>query len=126
MLTSALFLFLTLIVYTCDPDLHQPLFGKITIGFLINNILAFVFNAAIYLSRQVEDVIPVGSFACVALGYLMLYTFFSFMLWINSMAGSIFFKFSSLVSPSTDMDTPKIYIYIIYAQVRIQTFASHD
>ena len=31
-LVSALFLLLTLIAYVIDPDLHKPLFGKITLG----------------------------------------------------------------------------------------------
>ena len=52
LLVSALFLFLTLIAYIVDPDLHRPLFGKITLGFVCNNLIAYLCLAFVYLSSN--------------------------------------------------------------------------
>ena len=51
-LVSALFLLLTLIAYVIDPDLHKPLFGKITLGFVFNNLIAYLCLAFVYLGAN--------------------------------------------------------------------------
>ena len=51
-LVSALFLLLTLIAYVIDPDLHKPLFGKITLGFVCNNLIAYLCLAFVYLGAN--------------------------------------------------------------------------
>ena len=117
MLISSLFLLLTLIAYLVDPDLHRPLFGKITIGFVFNNLVSYICLSGNYLSRSVTGLLPNGSFGCIAVGYLTLYTFTSFMFWINAMAANIFFKFTSMMSSSTDNDKVKYVLYTLYAQV---------
>ena len=117
MLISSLFLLLTLLAYLVDPDLHRPLFGKITIGFVFNNLIAYICLAGNYLSMSLGGLFPTASFGCVTVGYLTLYTFTSFMFWINAMAANIFFKFSSMMSSSSDNDTVKLVLYILYAQV---------
>ena len=59
-----------------------------------------------------------SSVSCISVGYLTLYTFTSYMFWINAMAANIFFKFSSLLSISnTEKDSLKFILYTIYAQV---------
>ena len=117
MLISSLFLLLTLIAYVVDPDLHRPLFGKITLGFVFNNFIAYICLAGNYLSRHNRGMLPSSSFGCVAVGYLTLYTFTSFMFWINAMGANIFFKFSSILSSSSDNDRVKFVLYTFYAQV---------
>ena len=117
MLISSLFLLLTLLAYLVDPDLHRPLFGKITIGFVFNNLIAYICLSGNYLSMSLGGLFPTASFGCITIGYLTLYTFTSFMFWINSMAANIFFKFSSMMSSSSDNDTIKLALYILYAQV---------
>ena len=117
MLISSLFLLLTLIAYIVDPDLHRPLFGKITIGFVFNNFIAYLSLSGNYLSRSVNGLLPTGSFACTTIGYITLYTFTSFMFWINAMAANIFFKFTSMKSSSADNDKAKFILYTLYAQV---------
>ena len=117
MLVSSVFLLLTLIVYLVDPDLHRPLFGKITIGFVFNNLIAYICLSGNYLSMSVDGLFPTNSYGCIIIGYLTLYTFTSFMFWINAMAANIFFKFSSIMSSSSDNDTLKLSMYMLYAQV---------
>ena len=52
---------------------------------MLNNCLAFICNASNYLGSRIDGLLPVGS-----TGYLTLYTFTSFMFWINAMAANIF------------------------------------
>ena len=59
LLVSSLFLFLTLIAYIVDPDLHRPLFGKITLSFVCNNLIAYLCLAFVYLSDSLR--FPQGS-----------------------------------------------------------------
>jgi hypothetical protein len=110
---SSLFLLATLLVYIINPDLHRPLFGKITLGFVVNNLIAYICIISIYLP---ESLIPLHSAGCVITGYAILYTFTTFMFWINAMAANIFFKFSSIMNSNSDNDNIKIVFYSIYAQ----------
>ena len=57
--------------------------------FVFNNCLAFICNASNYLGSRIDGLLPVGSTGCVLIGYLTLYTFTSFMFWINAMAANI-------------------------------------
>ena len=123
MLVSSVFLLLTLVVYLLDPDLHRPLFGKITIGFVFNNLIAYLCLFGNYFNMFLDaSLFPYGTFGCVIIGYLTLYTFTSFMFWINAMAANIFFKFSSMMSSSSDHhnDNTKLFLYMLYSQVRFQ------
>ena len=116
MLISSLFLLLTLIAYIVDPDLHGPLFGKITIGFILNNCIAYICLSVHRLSNA-NGLLQTGYFGCVCIGYITLYTFTSFMFWINAMAANIFFKFTSLKSSSADNEKVKFIFYTLYSQV---------
>merc|ERR1719312_915335 len=123
MLVSSVFLLLTLVVYLLDPDLHRPLFGKITIGFVFNNLIAYLCLFGNYFNMFLDaSLFPYGTFGCVIIGYLTLYTFTSFMFWINAMAANIFFKFSSMMSSSSDHhnDNTKLFLYMLYSQVWFQ------
>ena len=108
---------MTLIAYLVDPDLHRPLFGKITIGFVFNNLIAYICLSANYLTRSANRFFPNGSFGCSMIGYITLYTFTSFMFWINAMAANIFFKFSSMMSSGSEHRNKKFLYYTLYAQV---------
>ena len=122
MIISCIFLFLTLFVYIVDPELHRPLFGKITIGFVLNNLAAFLCLAVAYLGkRSNSSMLMRGTSGCIVIGYISLYTFTSFMMWINAMAANIFFKFSRVMSGAgaPDNSVKKFSLYAIYAQVRI-------
>eukprot|EP00092_Neocalanus_flemingeri_P083242 GFUD01104451.1.p1 GENE.GFUD01104451.1~~GFUD01104451.1.p1 ORF type:complete len:540 (-),score=97.41 GFUD01104451.1:263-1882(-) len=116
MLISSLFLLLTLIAYLVDPELHRPLFGKITIGFVFNNLIAYLCLSGNYLSRHANGLLLPNSLGCITVGYLTQYTFTSFMFWINAMAANIFLKFSSTLSSTSDNDRAKYILYTLYAQ----------
>ena len=123
LLISSVFLLLTLIVYLLDPDLHRPLFGKITIGFVFNNLIAYLCLSVNYLNMFVKvKLFPIGSFGCDIIGYITFYTFTSFMFWINAMAANIFFKFSSIMSSGSEHhnDRTKLFLYLLYSQVKFQ------
>ena len=117
MIISCIFLFLTLFVYIVDPELHRPLFGKITIGFVLNNLAAFLCLAVAYLGkRSNSSMLMRGTSGCIVIGYISLYTFTSFMMWINAMAANIFFKFSSIMRSSSENSGVKFVLYLVYAQ----------
>ena len=125
MLISSLFLLLTLIAYIVDPDLHRPLFGKITIGFVFNNLVAYICLSGNYLSRSVNGLLPNGSFGCITIGYITLYTFTSFMFWINAMALNIFMRFSSKLASRSENKRAKFISYFLYAQVAMKCNNKH-
>ena len=113
---SSIFLFLTLITYIISPDLHKPLFGKITLGYIINNIAAYIFLSLRYLSTTYKTGAGLNSIPCILMGYTILYTFTSLMFWINAMAANIFFKFSSTLSSPPRNESSSFKFYILYAQ----------
>ena len=120
MLISCIFLFLTLFVYIVDPKLHEPLFGKITIGFVLNNLAAYLCLAVVYLGkRSNSSKLMRGTSGCILIGYFSLYTFTSFMMWINAMAANIFFKFSRVMTGAgaPDNSMKRFSLYAVYAQV---------
>ena len=106
-------------MYLLDPDLHRPLFGKITIGFIINNVIAYLCLSGNYLNI---NMFPNGSYGCVTIGYLTQYTFISFMFWINAMAVNIFFKFTSMRSSSSEHqnNNRNLFLYLLYSQVEFK------
>ena len=112
---SSIFLLATILVYIIDPDLHKPLFGKITLSFVINNLIAYICLIGQYLGEYFES-LATNSFTCILTGYLILYTFTTFMFWINAMAANIFFKFSSIMRSSSENSGVKFVLYLVYAQ----------
>ena len=100
-----------------DSDLHRPLFGKITICFLFNNLIAYICLASSFFSRNFTDFLPNNSTSCVLTGYLTFYTTTSFMFWINAMAVNIFLRFRTKLSSRSENKKAKFLSYLIYAQV---------
>jgi len=97
---SVLLLLLTLVVYCLLKTLRQNLFGKLTMGFLLNSLLAF-------LCLGIKNIIDITtlesvleSTGCKVLGYLTQYFFIAFFCWSTCMSVSIARTFSSpVVSP---------------------------
>ena len=58
---------------------------------------------------------------CVGIGYSVLYSFLSFMFWINAMAANIFFRFSASMPQNSDDGFSK---YFVYSQVRTVSCSS--
>ena len=109
-------MFFTIVSYCLDPDLHGPLFGKITIGFVVNNFAAYVCLAVSYILQSYKGVYLGSQNICVLVGYITLYTFTSFIFWINAMAANIFFKFSAFIPQTSEIDCATFLRYILYAQ----------
>ena len=117
LLISSVFLFLTLIAYIMDSDLHRPLFGKITICFVFNKLIAYLCLASSFFSRNFTDLLPNNSTTCVLTGYVTFYATTSFMFWINAMAVNIFLRFRSKLSSRSENKKTKFLSFFIYAQV---------
>ena len=117
LLISSLFLFITLLTYIIDWDIRRPLFGKITISFLINNCIAFLLVAVSFSSDYFENFLAINTFSCILLGYFTLYFSFSFMFWISAMTVNIYLRFSSNLYLQSNDRMIKFLPYFLYAQV---------
>ena len=117
LLISSLFLFITLLTYIIDWDIRRPLFGKITISFLINNCIAFLLVAVSFSSDYFENFLSINTFSCTLLGYFTLYFSLSFMFWINAMTVNIYLRFSSNLYLQSNDRVIKFFPYFLYAQV---------
>ena len=122
MIISSIFLLCTLVAYVILPELHIPLFGKILMGFVLNNCMAYICLAVSYIAERLNsEKLKIGTFGCVLMGYFTLYTFTSFMFWINAMAANIFFKFSAIMTATNNNGWVKFVGYAFYAQVPLST-----
>ena len=115
---STIFLIITLLVYVCEDTLRRtnPLFSKITIGFISNLIICFIVLIDNYLQSLEEErreTVP-----CILSGYMLLYSFLAFFFWINTMSFNIWLKFTrmSMQSPSKEEENKKFWKYVVYAQ----------
>eukprot|EP00092_Neocalanus_flemingeri_P030860 GFUD01033514.1.p1 GENE.GFUD01033514.1~~GFUD01033514.1.p1 ORF type:complete len:712 (+),score=129.88 GFUD01033514.1:89-2224(+) len=115
---STIFLILTLLVYLCEDNLRRtnPLFSRITIGFISNLTVCFIVlvdNYAQQLDGERRE-----TFSCILSGYLVLYFFLGFFFWINTMSFNIWLKFTymSMQNPSPDEERRKFWKYLTYAQ----------
>ena len=107
---ASLLLFFNLIFIR--PKLYRPTFGKITLGFLINNLSAYICIIISYILTHLH-LAPLNSIICVLIGYSVLYTFTAFMFWINTMAISIFVKFGCMRGSSRKL---RLSFCLVYAQ----------
>ena len=106
-------------------DLHRPLFGKITICFVFNNLIAYISLATSFFSRNFTDLLPNNSNACILMGFFTFYTITSFMFWINAMALNIFMRFSSKLASRSENKRAKFISYFLYAQVAMMCNNKH-
>ena len=115
---STTFLIATLLVYVCEDSLRRtnPLFSKITIGFISNLIICCVVvldNRRLSLEEETK-----GTMSCIISGYLLQYFFLAFFFWINGMSFNIWLKFTqmSMQQPSKEEENKKFWKYFLYAQ----------
>ena len=107
-----IFLFFNFCLALLRPEIYRPTFGKITLGFLINNLLAYICIILSYIIKYFQ-LAPLNSYLCILIGYSILYTFTSFMIWINTMAISIFVKFGFVTDSSRKL---RLSFCLVYAQ----------
>ena len=118
---STVFLIITLLVYVVyvyDDGLCKinPLFSKITIGFITNLTIFFIVIIDNY--SHMRDGERRETFPCILSGYLVLYFSLAFFFWINTMSFNIWMKFTfmSMQSPCNEEGCKKFWKYFAYAQ----------
>ena len=123
-LISSFFIFITLVVYCVLRENRSKLFGKLTIGFLLNIFLAFLFTGIHYLLNTRVNTYnlhhPRRSVSfCKALGFIIQHTWIAFFFWMSSMAINITYTFTQSFRHSKAQDrnhTKGLILHILYAQ----------
>jgi hypothetical protein len=115
---SAFFILLTIIVYLLLTDNCSKLFGKLTIGFLINVLLAFFFSGVHFSLNVAENQEWLNTPFCKALGYIVQHTWLSFFLWMSAMAINITITFAQgfKAKGQGKKQTTALTLNILYAQ----------
>ena len=114
---SDIFIFITLCLYFFLNDLRTNLFGKITIGFLLNVFVCYFFLGIHYsLDLHTNKDLLDTSF-CILLGYIIQHTFVGFFFWMSAMAIHITRTLSNSFAERKSDNTIKILLLnICYAQ----------
>ena len=83
---SDFFVFLTLITYFSISEFRTNLFGQITIGFLVNVFLSYLFTGIHYSMDLKENKHFLETRSCTALGYLIQHTLVALFFWMSAMS----------------------------------------
>lgn len=116
---SSVFVLFTITIYVIIKDLRKNIFGKLTLGFLINVFIAY-FTAGIVHSLNYFD--PKQSFrgtwGCIVFGYIIQHTYVAIFFWTNAMAFTLLKTFSNVLlqTVQTANSKKKLLLSIIYAQ----------
>merc|ERR1712088_147541 len=100
---SSFFLFVTLVVYCLLQENRSKLFGKLTIGFLLNIFLAFLATGIHYSLNVGVNRDYLQTPLCKALGYIVQHTWISFFCWMSAMALNITYTFTQSFRHSSAM-----------------------
>ena len=118
---SSTFVLFTIIIYIIIKDLRKNIFGKLTLGFLINVFIAY-FTAGIVHSLNYFDQKQTykGTYGCIVFGYIIQHTYVAILFWTNAMAFTLIKTFSNvLLHPVQTVESDKkLFLSIIYAQGR--------
>ena len=118
---SSIFVLFTIFIYVIIRDLRKNIFGKLTLGFLINVFIAH-FTAGIVHSLNYFDQKQTfrGTWGCIVFGYIIQHTYVAIFFWTNAMAFTILKTFSNVLlqTVQTDQSKKKILLSIIYGQGR--------
>ena len=115
---SSSFVLLTIIIYVIIKDLRKNIFGKLTLGFLVNVFIAY-FTAGIVHSLNYFDQNQTfrGTWGCIVLGYIIQHTYVAILFWTNAMAFTLIKTFSNVLqSVQTSESQKKVLLSLIYAQ----------
>jgi len=116
---SSFFLFVTLVVYCLLQENRSKLFGKLTIGFLLNIFLAFLSTGIHYTLNVGENKFYLGTTLCKTLGYIVQHTWISFFCWMSAMALNITYTFTQSFRHSNAMSnkqTKAVFLHILFGQ----------
>merc|ERR1712110_492894 len=116
---SSFFLFVTLVVYCLLQENRSKLFGKLTIGFLLNIFLAFLATGIHYSLNVGVNRDYLQTPLCKALGYIVQHTWISFFCWMSAMALNITYTFTQSFRHSNAMSknqTKAVVLHILFGQ----------
>jgi hypothetical protein len=116
---SSFFLFVTLVVYCLLQENRSKLFGKLTIGFLLNIFLAFLATGIHYSLNIAVNRYYLQTPLCKTLGYIVQHTWISFFCWMSAMALNITYTFTQSFRHSNAMSnkqTKAVVLHILVGQ----------
>jgi len=118
-LVSAFFLLVTITLYLTVGSLKKTIFSKITLGFLVNAFICYLFLGI----KNLQDTSPDGEFSilgklpCKVLGYIIHHTFIAFFFWMTAMAFNIAKSLSTIQLVRNQKSSWKSFlVYFLYAQ----------
>jgi len=119
LLVSAVFILVTIIFHCTVGSLRKTLFAKITLGFLVNAFICYLFLS---ISRY-HDTSPdkdesiLGTMKCKIFGYIAHHTFIAFFFWMTAMAFNITKSISTMQVVRNQKSSLKSFlVYFLYAQ----------
>jgi len=120
-LVSAFFILVTIIFYLTVKGLRKTIFGKITLGFLLNAFICYLLLGISYRvtlsSSDVGDFHFLGSLPCKILGYIIHHTFIAFFFWMSAMAFNIAKSLSVMqIVRNQSSSVKNTLFYVLYAQ----------
>ena len=122
---TSIFVLFTIFIYVIIGELRQNIFGKLTLGFLINVFITY-FTAGIVHSLNYFDrkQTYVGSWGCIVCGYIIQHTYVAILFWTNAMAFTLIKTFSNVLLHSVKRvdSKKKVFLTIIYAQGKYFTY----
>jgi len=92
---SSVFIFITIVVYLYSIDIRSKLFGKITICFLLNVFVCYIFLGIHYSMNLYSNKEYLETPFCIVLGYIIQHTFIAFFFWMSAMALNVTSTFSN-------------------------------
>eukprot|EP00092_Neocalanus_flemingeri_P027236 GFUD01029537.1.p1 GENE.GFUD01029537.1~~GFUD01029537.1.p1 ORF type:complete len:523 (+),score=137.88 GFUD01029537.1:393-1961(+) len=114
---SDFFIFITICVYLYVKDMRKNMFGKITIGFLLNVFTCYTFLGIHYSLDLFSHKEILGTFFCKVLGYIIQHFFIGFFFWMSAMAFNITYTFSNTFAmKKSNNQFKRLLLNICYAQ----------
>jgi len=119
LLVSAVFILVTIISYCTVGSLRKTLFAKITLGFLVNAFICYLFLSITryHDTSSDKDESILETMKCKIFGYIAHHTFLAFFFWMTAMAFNIAKSLSTMQVVRNQKSSLKSFlVYFLYAQ----------
>merc|ERR1712214_7392 len=119
LLVSAVFILVTIILYCTVGSLRKTLFAKITLGFLVNAFICYLFLSITryHDTSSDNDESILETMKCKIFGYIAHHTFLAFFFWMTAMAFNITKSLSTMqVVRNQKSSLRSFLVYFLYAQ----------
>jgi len=114
---SDFFILITLCVYLYVRDLRKKIFGKITIGFLLNVFICYTFLGIHYSLDLYSHKELLDTGFCKVLGFIIHHSFLGFFFWMSAMAFNVAYTFSnSFKIKKSSSQMKSLFCNVCYAQ----------